>query len=236
MDMKAYIDEIKLEVTGGILELEIGDEVLQQVLNSSLRELQRYISSTNVVTLPYSKCIDFKEHNLKVNTITKVLRASGDGISANEQSVSDPLQLSFYQLATGNNMYNLNDFVSRYASWNTARQISNTMSTDLSYYLDSSKTKLYINTSLNKGSHVTIEYVPRYDSVEEIVSDYWVDVLMRMAKASTKVLLGRIRGRYKQSNALWVSDADTMLQEGQQELAELRQKLEANTQLIYPID
>ena len=133
-------------------------------------------------------------------------------------------------------MYNLNDFVSRYASWNTARQISNTMSTDLSYYLDSSKTKLYINTNLTSGSHVTIEYVPRYDSVEEIVSDYWIDVLMRMAKASTKVLLGRIRGRYKQSNALWVSDAETMLQEGQQELAELRQKLEANTQLIYPID
>lgn len=236
MDMKAYIDEIKLEVTGGILELEIGDEVLQKVLNSSLREIQRYICSTKIVTLPYNRCIDFKEHNLKVNTVTKVFRASGDGISNNEQSVSDPLQLSFYQLATGNNMYNFNDFAARYASWNTARQISNTMSTDLAWYYQDSESKLYINTSLSNGTNITIEYVPRYDSIEEITSDYWIDVLMRMSKASTKVILGRIRGRYKQSNALWVNDADTMLQEGQQELAELRQKLEANTQLIYPID
>ena len=236
MDVKTYIDEIKLEVTGGILELEIGDDVIQKILNSSLREVQRYICSTNLITLPYSKCIDFNEHNLKVNTVTKVLRSSGDGVSGGEQNSSDPFQLSFFQLTSGGNMSNISDFVSRYASWSTAKQISNTMSTDLSWYYQDSENKLYINSSISSGSQVTIEYVPRYDSVDEIKSDYWIDILMRLAKASTKVILGRIRGRYKQSNALWISDADTMLQEGQQELAELRQKLETNTQLIYPMD
>jgi hypothetical protein len=72
--------------------------------------------------------------------------------------------------------------------------------------------------------------------VEEITSDFWVDVLMRLSKALTKVALGRIRGRYVQSNALWTSDAPTMLAEGQQELTDLRTYLQANTQLLYAID
>ena len=59
---------------------------------------------------------------------------------------------------------------------------------------------------------------------------------MRMSKALTKVTLGRIRGRYTQSNALWTSDAETMLQEGQNELTELRTYLAKNTQLLFPID
>jgi hypothetical protein len=72
--------------------------------------------------------------------------------------------------------------------------------------------------------------------VEQITSDFWIDVLMRLSKALTKITLGRIRGRYTQSNALWVSDAPTMLQEGQTELTELRNYLQTNTQLLYAID
>jgi hypothetical protein len=89
---------------------------------------------------------------------------------------------------------------------------------------------------MDTSSQVTIEFVPRYDNVEEITSDFWIDVLMRMSKALTKITLGRVRGRYTQSNALWTSDADTMLQEGQTELSELRTYLADNTQLLFPID
>ena len=79
MKMQAYLDEIKLEVTGGILKLELDDSVLMQIVNSAMRELQRYICSTKIITLPYAKCIDLSEY--KVNAITKVLRANGDGLS-----------------------------------------------------------------------------------------------------------------------------------------------------------
>ena len=235
MEMKAYIDEIKLDVTGGILELEIDDSVITKIVNSAMREMQRYICSTKLITVPYSKCIDMSKH--KVNAITRVYRANGDGLSSKEDAYStDPLQLGFYQLASGGNMYNFNDFVSRYASWNTLQQISNTVSTDLSYYYEDADKKLYINTTMSSGADISIEYVPRYDNVNEITSDYWIDILMRLSKALTKITLGRIRGRYTQSNALWTSDASEMLSQGQSELDEIRQHLQANTQLIYPID
>lgn len=237
MDMRGYVEEVKLNITGGVLQLEIGDEVIQQIVTSAMRELQRYICSTRLVTLPYSKCIDLSEY--KINSISRVYRATGVNSSNTDGNAisSDPVQIGLLQLAfnTGN-MNNLKDYSYNLASYNTMQQIQNTMSTDLAYFYEDDKQLLYINTKLNSGTKVTIEYVPRYDSVDEIKSDFWIDVLMRLSIALTKVALGRIRSRYTQSNALWQQDGPTLLQEGQSELSELRTYLQRNTNLVYPID
>lgn len=236
MDMRAYVDEIKLSVTGGVLELEIGDETIVQIVNSALRELQRYICSTKIITIPYEKCIDLSTQ--KVNAIARVYRAQASGTTSQQpESGTDPMQIGLWQLTSGvGNMYNFSDYVNRFASWSTIQQVSNTLSTDLAWYYEDAEKRLYINTRLDSGSQVTIEYIPRYDDVSEITSDFWIDVLMRLSKALTKIALGRVRGRYTQSNALWTSDAAAMLQEGQTELSELRTYLQQNTQLLYPLD
>lgn len=236
MNMRGYLDEIKLSVTGGVLELEIGDETLTQIVNSAMREMQRYICSTQIITVPYSKCIDMSEY--KVNAIARVYRSqANDSSSTSNESTLDPMLMGLWQLtSTAGNMYNFSDYVSRYGSWSTMQQIGNTLSTDLAWYYEDAQKRLYINTTLSEGAEITVEYVPRYDSVDEITSDFWIDVLMRLSKALTKIALGRIRGRFTQSNALWAQDADTMLQEGQTELGELRAYLQRNTQLMYPLD
>lgn len=61
-------------------------------------------------------------------------------------------------------------------------------------------------------------------------------MLIRLAIALTKVTVGRIRSRYTQSNALWTQDGAELLQEGNDELNSIREKLEANSQLVYPVD
>lgn len=232
MKMQAYLDEIKLDITGGILELEIDDTVLKKIVNSAMRELQRYICSTKLITVPYEKCIDLTQY--KVNAVARVYRANNE--ASNAANSTDLLQLGFYQLATGGNMYNYNDFINRYASWNLIQQTVNTTSTDLAFYYEDSEKKLYVNTTMNKGANITIEYIPRYDKVEDITSDYWIDILMRLSKALTKTTVGRIRSRFTQANALWTQDGTELLQQGQAELAEIRQHLQNNTQLIYPLD
>lgn len=133
-------------------------------------------------------------------------------------------------------MYNFQNYAYNFSSWNTVQQIQNTLSTDLAYYFEDSEKKLYINTTLNIGDSVTIEYVPRYDSVEEVTSDFWIDVIMRLSKALSKIYVGRIRSRFTQSNALWAQDGETLLNEGNTELSELRTYLQTNTQLIYCYD
>ena len=42
MKLAQVLDEIKLELTGSVLEMEIEDSTLISVVNKSLRELERY--------------------------------------------------------------------------------------------------------------------------------------------------------------------------------------------------
>ena len=93
-------------------------------------------------------------------------------------------------------MYNMQNYLYNYMSYNTLMQIRNTSSTDFSFLYNKEENNLYINVATNPPSKVTIEYVPRYESVEDIKSDYWIDMLMRLAVAQAKVAVGRIRSRY----------------------------------------
>lgn len=238
MDINAYVNEVKTILTGNILGLEIDDSTIEKLVNSAFREVQRYIDTTVLKTIPYQPCIDLTE--FKVSSVSRVYRAAGyltDQGSADGAYPADPMYVAQWQMMSGTgSVYNMSDWVLNYASWNTALQMRNTVSTDLLFRFDKHTNKLYINVGFDKPELITIEYVPRYNDVAEIVSDYWIDIIIRMSLALAKITLGRIRSRYTQSNALWTMDGDTLLQEGNQELADLRTSLQANTQLVYPID
>lgn len=238
MDMQAIKDEIVLKLTGDVLDLELSDASLVKIINSSLREMQRYIDTFTLVTVPFEKCIDMKPY--KANAVVKVYRSEailGDTTAGDDSYTVDPLYASQWQLlSTIGNLNNMTDFTYRLASWSSIQQIRNTMSTDLAHIYDKSGEKLYINISQNIPKEVTIMYIPRYDDVSQITSDFWIDVLIRMSVATAKVTVGRVRTKFKQSNALWTMDGDTLLQEGNAELAALREELKASTQLCYPYD
>lgn len=237
MEARAYIDEIKLKLTGGVVHLELDDATLQRVLDSTMREVQRYIDTTKLITIPYKQCIDMTQY--KPNSVSRVYRSTGfvDTSSAGGVSTADPMQISYWQIVSGGgNLYNFQNYAYDYASWNTLLQIRNTTSTDMAFQFDKSTNYLYINVASNFPTSVTIEYVPQYVSVEEITSDFWTDIIMRMSLATSKILLGRIRSKYKQSNALWSMDGDQLLQEGTEELKELRTTLQKYSQLTYPMD
>ena len=246
MDITAYREEIRLKLTGGLLDLELDDVTIDRIIQSCLREVQRYICSTKLITIPFSKCIDLstvKDENdnlIKINSISAIYRADaflGSEVGNNSTVPLDPMAASQWQLISGTgNMYNFQDYVYNYAAWNTLTQIRNTTSTDLFFRYDKAANKLYINISTGAPRNITIEYVPRYDNVDEIVSDYWIDVLVKMCVATAKITVGRIRSRYKQSNAIWGQDGEAILQEGLQELSTLRDHLKQDTNLFYPID
>lgn len=238
MELAAYKEEILFKLTGGVLECELDDKALTQVLNAALREVQRYIDTTVIKTIPFDNCIDLSDYN--VSSVSRVYRAKGFMANENESdgpTPADPMYASQWQLLSGTgNMYNFNDYVYNYAAYNTLQQIRNTTSTDLAFRYDKSSNKLYINIATSKPQSITIEYVPKYNDVSEITSDYWIDIIVRLATALAKVTLGRIRTRYTQSNALWTQDGQTMLDEGNAELTDIREKLQTSTQLCYPID
>lgn len=236
MRLADYISEIKLELTGGVLELEIPDTTISQLVNKAFREIQRYIDIPKFVTVPFSKCIDLE--GWKHSSILKVYRAEGfDSTSVNSSGLSDPMYMQQWQIfSNGNTMYNLNNYILNYASYATLVRLKNTLSTDMSWKEDKQGNKLYINCSSDFPKNVTIEYIPVYESVEEVEDDYWTDKIARLALALTKITLGRIRTYATQSNAIWTLDGDTLLNEGNTEAAALRQELVDNMNFYVPID
>lgn len=237
MELQQYVDEIKLALTGGVLELEIPDTTIGEVVKKCFREIQRYIDTTKVVTVPYANCIDLTD--FKCSSITKIYRAvgyNGDGSSIDNSTIDPMYAQRWMAFSSGGTMYNLNNYLLNYMSYNTLLQMRNTTTTDLSYFEDKVGKKLYINVGYDQPQYITIEYVPIYQDVNEIVSDYWIDILQRLSLATTKIVLGRIRSRFTQSNALWTQDGETMLSEGNAELTELREVLRVNSMLFFPAD
>ena len=234
MQMSDYLKEIRLELTGNILELELDDKTLEQIVNKALREVQRYIDSTKLMTIPYAKCIDLTDS--KVSSVSRVYRVDGFGLTDYTGGQIDPFYAqAFFSFSSGANMYNLSQFTANFGAWNTMLQIRNTISTDLQFHEDKQSHKLYINT-LDNPAYITIEYVPKFDDVSEVESDYWIDIICRMSIALTKLYVGRVRSRYSQSNALWTQDGETLLAEANDELNKLREKLRVNSQLTYVYD
>ncbi len=260
MTIRDIIDEIKLELTGGVLELEIVDDTksedtdekyakkydtLISVINKALRELERYWDETTLITVPSAQCIDYSDFGKQeskyssypeISSIVRVYRTQGVGENNGQSNYNlDPLYAQQWMLfSNGGTMYNLNDYVMNYASWMTLSQIRNTMSTDMSFKDDRHNSKLYISN--NTSGMVTIEYVPKLTKVDDIKSDYWKDILIKLSVALTKIVLGRIRTRFTQSNSLWTQDGERMLEEGNNDLKELREVLRTNSNLIYPLD
>ena len=99
MNMQGYIDNLKFQLSGGLLEIELDDTALNQIMNMSLREIQRYINTTKLATIPYHKCIDLSEQ--KVSSVYRVYRTKGYMGNNTTQSGYDPMYMSQWQMLAG---------------------------------------------------------------------------------------------------------------------------------------
>ena len=240
MTKNDIVEEIRLELTGQVLEMELDDSTLDLTINKALRELQRYWDETTLVTIPYASCINYAGTPLEESSsIVRIYRTVGVGNSedAGNSVTMDPMYAQQWMVfSNAGTMYNLQDYVMNYAAWNTLSQVRNTISTDLAFREDKHACKLYINNNISSPGNITVEYIPKLRRVEDIKSDYWKDVLVRMSLDLVKIQIGRIRTKFTQSNALWTLDGDKLLEEGNTDLKELREILRANSNMVYPID
>ena len=114
MDMASYIDEIKFQLTGGVLDCELTDESFQKIIMMALREIQRYINTTKIVTLPYKECLDLSD--FKVSSIYRVYRAQGY-LSSNSKGSMDPMYMAQWQLMSGMGTgLDISNFAARYGA------------------------------------------------------------------------------------------------------------------------
>ena len=114
MKMKDIIEEIQLTLTGGVVDLELDEKQLEKIVNKSLREINRYCIETKLITIPFSKCIDMSEYDVRY--IAGVYRAValGNGTATDNNSslgISDvdPTMAQWMLYSNGYSMYNFND-------------------------------------------------------------------------------------------------------------------------------
>jgi hypothetical protein len=242
MQMTDLLNEIKLDLSGGLLELEIEDAVIEQIIKKSLREIEGFWDETTLITIPFSSCIDLANSELdlkeKVVSIVKVYRTQTLGTaSTSEYGYNDPIYMQQWAIFSGGGtIYSLSDYTYNYAAYAELTRLKNSLSTDMAFKEDKHNNKLYINSAQSTPQYITVEYIPKLISVEQIKDEYWINNLIKLATAQTKIILGRIRTRFTQSNALWTQDGETLLNEGKDELKELRDMLLSNQNLVYPID
>jgi len=241
MELKEYVEQIKFQLTGGILESELKDSDIEKIVMFSLKELNRYYDSTALVMADAASCIDLislqENNNIKISSISNVYRSEASGVSSGDgATTSDPMFIAQWNFANNYYGYNSNNWALNYAAYNTMQQISSTFSTDLDFKEDQAGGKLYINFSNGMPSKVTIEYVPKLESVEEVKGEYWTDILLRLSLAHTKITLGRIRTRYTLNDAIWGQDGETLLTEGNTDLTALRERLQTQANFTYPCD
>lgn len=236
MEIRDYVDQLKLELTGRVLQSEITDEEFENIVNLSVRELNRYYNGLKLMTVNASSCIDLKPYT-DINSVVNVYRQRGVGIAkAADSSASDPVFMSQLQMYNfGNTAFSVN-WLRDYATYSTAQQVSNTLSTDLLFKEDKYDKKLYVNLPQGAPDKLTIEYIPLLRDASEVVGEYWIDILSRLSLAHAKVIIGRIRTRYTQSNALWSNDGETILAEGIAELEAIREQLRVSNDYFLPVD
>ena len=204
-----------------------------------MQELLRYYDQTAFIQVAASGCIDLKEveedNNIKISSVSNVYNTEHINGTANSGMISsDPAWIGFWQTGYGTRMTQWTYNYINYISLNRIRAM--VQGTDLDFREDKVNNKLYVNYSNSYPSYITIEYVPVIDTVDDIVGEYWVDILKRLSLAYAKIAVGRARTRFVQSGALWSDDGATILQEGTAELQALRERLQVNSDYLYPVD
>lgn len=225
--MKEYIDNILLECTGNVVNSELNREQLKNIVNRAFSEMKHYIADTRSITVPYSNVIDTSKLGVKISAIQYLMRG---------QSSTKYLPMQDVMFYYSNNISNTGYDIEDYARALMVQQNMAGISTDLDFYFDKPNEKLYVATNMVKPQTLTLEYIPEYETVDDIKETYWINLLKRFSVAFAKQIYGRIRSKYTLNSSQYTIDGPTMLAEGNAELESIRQYFKENNDTLFVID
>ena len=234
MTLAEYTDEIMFSL-GGIgdnsVEIEIGESGIVRCINRAFREVKQYVTTPAYMTLPFGArengigcTINLKDKD--VYSVINVMRP--DSYNSLSMNTLDVFGLNLTYSAITN--------MDAYANRMLRLQQLNTISTDLDFIWDAHTKELSVTMNPPFTNAITIQYIPDYKDVEEITEVFWMDIILRLATAYAKQAIGRIRSKYTLNSSAYSLDGETLLQEVNTEIQEIRTFLTTNDDLVFPID
>lgn len=227
LEIDDYVKWIRLQLGGTVLKLECDSE-LPEIVEMAFLEIRNAITDIDILTLPFSTVIDVSQYNIA--SIHYVMRGTSNSMGLTQ------LQDAMYLYINQSNWALQSDYADRVANAMLIQQNKNMLSTDLDFMYDKRQGKLYIHTQQLKPRTITIAYTRELKSVKDIYEPFWQEKLRRLALALTKEILGRIRSKYTANTSTYQLDGNTLLSEAQAELSDIRAFLDANSDVLFPMD
>lgn len=210
---------------------------IEQAVNIAFRELKRYIKTPVEKTVPFSTRLDLVK--LGIDTVDVLyVQAAKPRIGLTMSSIDSG---NVFQVAASVNAYsaigntssiNIDPIMTEMAM----AQVRNTLSTDFQWKYDIDNQVIYCAHRDPKPQAVTVRYVPNYKDVSQIKSNTWIDYLIRLSEAYTKLTLGRARSKYTVEGSNVTLDGDVLLQEANNDLEKIREELNAKKQKLVVLN
>lgn len=230
MTLAEYTDEIIFTLGGSVVTVEIEKDI-PRCVNKAFREIKQYVTTPAYMTIPFAAqaqgigaTVDLKDKN--VYSVINVMRP--DSYNSLSMNTLDVFGLNAVYSAITN--------MDSYAQRMIRLQQMNTISTDLDFLWDAHRKQLSVTMNPPFTNMITIQYIPDYRDVEEITETFWEDKILKLATAYAKQVLGRIRSKYTLNSSQYSLDGETLLNEANTEIQEIKTFLETNVDLAFPID
>ena len=225
MTMEEIVTQVSFEL-GLPTSKNVEKQQIEQAILVAFRELKRYMKTPVDKTVPYARRIDLKAQNIDTLNVLYVY-ASYPRIGLTMGTLDSG---NVFQVAAAVNVYsaigntssiNIDPIMTEMAM----AQVRNTISTDFQWKFDIDNQVIYCAHRDPKPTAVTIRYVPNYRDVSEIKSMEWIDYLIRLSEAHMKKSLGRSRSKYTIEGSNVTLDGQTLLEEANNELTQIREEL-----------
>lgn len=201
---------------------------ITQAVDIAFKELREYMKTPCNKTVPFATRLDLKA--LGINTVNVLYVQAAEpriGLSLTAIDSSNVFQVAAaVNMSSGfgnGNTLNIDPIMSQLA----LQQTRNALSTDLQWSYDQPNQVVYVTHRAPIPATITIRYVPIFSDVSEIVEPTWINYILRMGLAYTKISLGRTRSKYVIEGSNVTLDGDNLLTEGNAELEAIRNELKA---------
>lgn len=236
MLMSEIVDQVSFSL-GIPANNNVEDLQIEKAVIIAFRELKAYMKTPVDKTVPYSTRIDLLKNGINTTRVLYVYPAKPKiGLNIANVDSSNVFALAASANSGGLLKSNSNGDLSPIVQQMALAQVSNTLSQDFQWKHDVVNQVVYCTCKQSRPSQVTVRYKPKYEDVSEIVSDTWIDYLIRLSEAHMKKALGRSRSKYKVEGSNVTLDGEILLQEAKEEFQTIREELKARKQKLVVLN
>lgn len=237
-----YIQYIKLmlgAVPGNEDSLEYLNDTLTEFVKIAFSEIEPYINVRERRTIPWSNgangVISLKDIKARAKSIVSVRRGSDQGYLNSTYTTTAGTWYYGYSMPIFGG-----SFSASFDPWvlqTLMLKNINTISGDRQFLFDYDRQLLFVNFNQQYPTSITIEYIPEYDTAEQIEDSYWQNILQQYALALVKISLSHYRGKFSQLDGTpFKLNYEKLETEGKAERERIWNDLVENNLLNYRFD